>query len=186
VVERRTVNPLVGGSNPSRGANNQAVTRRAKPRSSHSRTPLLRDFCPLAGRAKAPIEDHLLRCRRHEYPRYRCGGAVRRAGNTLGTGAPPATGRNLGTDLAPRCAGVTAARSLLCGANMPWNRVRCIRGAGTGAAKRAIRSSGSSTMCVGSRGALRFQSYEHPAAITHENDLHALGFEYYATLTKVR
>jgi hypothetical protein len=48
----------------------------------------------------------------------------------------------------PRCAGVTAARSLLCGANTPWYRVRCIRGGGTSAASLAIRSSGSSTMCV--------------------------------------
>jgi len=28
----------------------------------------------------------------------------------------------------PRPAGVTAARNLLCGANTPWYRVRCIRG----------------------------------------------------------
>jgi hypothetical protein len=48
----------------------------------------------------------------------------------------------------PRCAGVTAARSLLWGANTPWNLVRCIRGSGTSAASLAIRSSGSSTMCV--------------------------------------
>jgi hypothetical protein len=48
----------------------------------------------------------------------------------------------------PRCAGVTAARSLLCGANTPWKRVRCMRGGGTSAARRAIRSSGSSTMWV--------------------------------------
>ncbi len=34
----------------------------------------------------------------------------------------------------PRCAGVTAARSLQCGANTPWNRVRCIRGGDTSAA----------------------------------------------------
>ncbi len=47
-----------------------------------------------------------------------------------------------------RCAGVTAARNLLCGANTPWTLVKCMRGGGTSAADRAIRSSGSGTMCV--------------------------------------
>jgi hypothetical protein len=37
----------------------------------------------------------------------------------------------------PRCAGVTAARNLLCGANAPWNLAMCMRGGGTNAANRA-------------------------------------------------
>ncbi len=48
----------------------------------------------------------------------------------------------------PRCAGVTAARIQLCGVNTPWNWVRCIRDGGTSAASRALRSSGSRTICV--------------------------------------
>lgn len=64
-------------------------------------------------------------------------GVMGLSGST-GTALPPT----------PRCAGVTAERSLLWGANTPWNRVRCIRGGGTSAASLAIRSSGSSTMCV--------------------------------------
>ena len=48
----------------------------------------------------------------------------------------------------PLRAGVTTPRSRLCGAKTPWYPVRCIRGGGTSAVRRAIRSSGSSTMCV--------------------------------------
>ena len=49
---------------------------------------------------------------------------------------------------APRCAGVTAARSLLCGAITPWQRVRYILGGDTSAANLAKKSSGSISMCV--------------------------------------
>ncbi len=48
----------------------------------------------------------------------------------------------------PRRAGVTIARRRLCGANTPWYLVKCIRGGGTSATRRAIRSRGSRTTCV--------------------------------------
>jgi hypothetical protein len=43
---------------------------------------------------------------------------------------------------------VIAARNAACAANTPWNLVKCTRGGGTSAAKRAMKSKGSSTMCV--------------------------------------
>jgi hypothetical protein len=48
----------------------------------------------------------------------------------------------------PRPAGVIAARNAACGANTPWYLVRCTRGGGTNAARRARKSSGSNTTCV--------------------------------------
>jgi len=44
-----------------------------------------------------------------------------------------------------RSAGVTSARHRLWGANTPWYLVKCARGLGTRAAKRAMKSSGSKT-----------------------------------------
>jgi len=50
---------------------------------------------------------------------------------------------------APGCVlGTIRARSGLAGANTPWYRVRWARGLGTGAARRAMKSSGSKITCV--------------------------------------
>lgn len=93
--------------------------------------------CP-AQRAQRSISMPNTRFRRRAQFIATCRGVAGLAGSTGGCFVAPL----------PRCAGVTAARNLLFGANTPWNLVRCIRGGGTGAASRAIRSSGSNTTCV--------------------------------------